>query len=258
MAKVLSLSSQVVWGPVGNTAAVPALQERGHEVLQVPTILLSHHPGHGVPVAQPTDVSLFKGLLASVAGKGGLAGCAAVLTGYFSSAGQVAAAAEVIAGLREADPALVVLVDPVMGDHGRLYVAEGIAHAIRELLLPLAGVVTPNCFELGWLTGREVTGEESASAAARALGVAEVLVTSVPVDAGHLATLLVTRSGVHGKTSVRKPHVPHGTGDYLAGAYLAARLQMPAEQALGQAMQRLETIIARSAGGVLQNTCRDT
>ncbi len=56
------------------------------------------------------------------------------------------------------------------------------------------------------------------------------------------------------KTSVRKPHVPHGTGDYLAGAYLAARLLMPAGEALAEAMQRLEAVIARSGTAILRNT----
>jgi pyridoxine kinase len=254
MAKVLSLSSQVVWGPVGNTAAVPAMQERGHEVLQVPTILLSHHPGHGAPALQRTGAEVFAALLASVEGKGGLADCAAVFTGYFASAEQVVITAEMISRLRANNPALMVLVDPVMGDDGRLYVADGIAAAIRDRLVPLASVITPNCFELGWLTGRPVHDVDSAAAAARMLSVAEVVVTSVPVDASHLATLLLSASGPHAKTSVRKPHVPHGTGDYLAGAYLAARLLMPADKALDQAMLRLETVIARSGNGVLQNT----
>ena len=47
--RLLSISSQVAFGPVGNSAAVPALQARGHEVLAIPTIMLSNHPGHGPP-----------------------------------------------------------------------------------------------------------------------------------------------------------------------------------------------------------------
>jgi len=49
--RILCISSQVAYGPVGNTAAVPALQAMGHEVLALPTILLSNHPGHGTPHA---------------------------------------------------------------------------------------------------------------------------------------------------------------------------------------------------------------
>ena len=255
MAKVLSLSSQVVWGPVGNTAAVPALQQKGHEVLQVPTVLLSHHPGHGRPVANWIDPKVFANLIESVEEKGGLDDCDGVLTGYFAGVAQVAVAARVITALKAKNPSLVVLVDPVMGDDGRLYVAEEIAVAIRDQLVPLATIVTPNGFELAWLAGSAaVADRQAAVAAARRLGPAEVIVTSVPADGNHLDTLLVTASGVHGKTSEKKPQVPHGTGDYLAGAYLAARLLMPAEKAFDDAMQRLDSVIARSGTAVLQNT----
>ena len=46
-----------------------------------------------------------------------------------------------------------MLVDPVLGDAGRLYVAQETAEAIRDRLIPLADIATPNLFELGWLTG---------------------------------------------------------------------------------------------------------
>ena len=254
MAKVLCLSSQVVWGPVGNTAAVPVLQAAGHEVLQVPTILLSHHPGHGMPVAQKTDAALFAGLIESVESRGGLADCAAVMTGYFAFPQQVEAAADVIRRLKAQDPALMVLTDPVLGDDGRLYVPDAVAFAIRELLVPLASAVTPNCFELSWLTGLAVTDRVSAEAAALALPCGEAVVTSVPVDDQHLGTLLCTRQVKHFIPSVKRIRVPNGTGDFLAGAYLAARLAQPPVAALDTAMQQLETVIAKSVACVLQNT----
>ena len=111
MAKVLCLSSQVVWGPVGNTAAVPALQAEGHEVLQVPTILLSHHPGHGTPVRQAITPENFAALLTSVESKGALADCSSVMTGYFADTEQITRAAKFIARLRNQNPGLLVLVD---------------------------------------------------------------------------------------------------------------------------------------------------
>jgi pyridoxine kinase len=254
MAKVLCLSSQVVWGPVGNTAAVPALQALGHEVLQVPTILLSHHPGHGKPVTRATSAEDFAALVAAVEDKGGLADCAAIMTGYFASAEQVGIAAGVISRLRRANPSLVVLVDPVMGDHGRLYVAQDIAAAIRDELLPLAGIVTPNVFELSWLTGEIVSDAASAAAAARQLPCSEVLVTSIAIGGHSLGTLLLTGDATHLKHTAKLEHVPHGTGDFLAGAYLAARLRQAPKVAFGAAMTRLAEVIASSSGMILQNT----
>jgi pyridoxine kinase len=254
MVKVLCISSQVVWGPVGNTAAVPALQAAGREVLQVPTILLSHHPGHGKPHARVTTAEDLSGLIAAVDGTGGLVDCAAVMTGYFASAEQVAVAVTAITRLRKANLSLVVLVDPVMGDHGRLYVAQEIAEAIRDQLVPLAGIVTPNVFELAWLTGEAVIDTPTAAVAARHLPCSEVLVTSVPLRSQALGTLLLMGEESHLKQSARLDHVPHGTGDFLAGAYLAARLVQPPKVAFDMAMTQLGHAIARSDGMVLRNT----
>ena len=57
MARILAISSQVVRGHVGLSAIVPALQRLGHEVLPIPTIILSNHPGHParpVPASRST------------------------------------------------------------------------------------------------------------------------------------------------------------------------------------------------------------
>jgi pyridoxine kinase len=58
MARILSISSQTVFSPVGNSAAVPAMQELGHEVLAIPTTLLSNHPGLEGPVGGVTRTQM--------------------------------------------------------------------------------------------------------------------------------------------------------------------------------------------------------
>jgi pyridoxine kinase len=242
--RVLSISSQVVWGPVGNSAAVPALQARGHEVLALPTITLSNHPGHGQPAGFRTDAGDMARMLAALEGLGALNGLDAVLTGYFASAGQV----EEVAALLGRIEVPFLLVDPVMGDHGRLYVAPEVADAIAHHLLPRARCLTPNGFELARLSGHEVTDEPSAVAAARALALPEVLATSIPAGADRLATLLVTEEGVHRVETPKLPQVPHGTGDFLSGLYLAARLGATPGDAFAAAMKTLARAIARSAG----------
>ena len=242
--RVLSISSQVVWGPVGNSAAVPALQAKGHEVLGLPTITLSNHPGHGLPAGFRTDAADMARMFASLEALGALHQLDAVLTGYFASAGQVAEVAALLK--RIAVPYL--LVDPVMGDHGRLYVAEEVAEAIRDHLLPLATCITPNGFELSWLSGSEVLDEESAIAAARSLALPEVLATSIPAGPDRLATLLMTEGEVHRVVTPKLANVPHGTGDFLSGLYLAARLSSPPEEALASAMKTLARAISISAG----------
>lgn len=242
--RVLSVSSQVVWGPVGNSAAVPALQAAGHEVLSLPTITLSNHPGHGPPAGFRTSAEDMARMLAALEALGAVHNLDAVLTGYFATVGQV----EQVAKLMDHVPIPFVVVDPVMGDHGRLYVPQEVADAIRAELLPRATCLTPNGFELGLLSGQPVSGIESAITAARALDVAEVLATSIPTADDHIATLLVTRHDVHSVVKPRLTQVPHGTGDFLSGLYLAARLSAPPREALEAAMAVLSRAIALSAG----------
>jgi pyridoxine kinase len=250
MARILAISSQVVYGPVGNTAAVPPMLAMGHEVMQVPTIILSHHPGHGAPAAQKISDDVFSALLASIYHAGALQKISAVMTGFFASPDQITATARLIESLRNRQPDMMVLVDPVIGDDGALYVPEENAALIRDELLPLATFATPNAFELSWLTNCNTADIASATAAARHLGSAEVIATSVPAD-GKLATLLVTPDHVTSHLSLQKPHVPHGTGDYLAGCYLSHRVSEAAPQAFAQAMRKLEQAIAASTGSVL-------
>ena len=246
--KLLSISSQVVWGPVGNSAAVPALQAKGHEVLALPTITLSNHPGHGTPAGFRTHAEDMARMFAALEALGALSGLHAMLTGYFASVGQV----QEVAGLLDRIPVPYLLVDPVMGDHGRLYIPQDVAEAIREHLLPRASCITPNAFELAWLAGVDVTDEDSAIAAARALGIGEVLATSIPAGADHLGTLLVTHDEVHRVVTPKLAGVPHGTGDFLSGLYLGERLAQSPQLALAAAMKTLARAIARSAGtGVL-------
>lgn len=238
MAKILAISSQVVFGPVGLSAIVPALQAQGHEVLPVPTVLLSFHPGHGAPAGSTITI---EPLLKALENVGAFQNIDAVITGYFANAEQVGITAALIKKLRPK----IVLVDPVLGDHGRLYVKDDVAFAIRDQLLPLATIVTPNAFELSWLQATTIT---DFAAAAKMLKVAEVIVTSVPAD-DQLATLRVTKTSVQWHHSPVRQNVPNGTGDYLSGLYLARLFDMPHDQAFSAAMIALENAIAISAPG---------
>jgi pyridoxine kinase len=245
MAKVLCISSQTVYGPVGNSAAVPALQAVGHEVMALPTVVLSNHPGHGKPAGQSTPASLLEEMFAALNRINAFEALNAVMTGYFTSSAQVIAAAKQITALKAGNESLHVLVDPVIGDHGALYVAVDVAESIRNHLLPLATITTPNLFELGWLGGTADIAEAVAK-----LNVAETIVTSVPAES-HLATRLFVGGEMIDHIIPRHESVPHGTGDFLAGCYLAQRLTASPAKAFEKAMLRLELAIGKSAGRVI-------
>jgi pyridoxine kinase len=250
MARILSISSQVVRGHVGNSGAVPALQRQGHEVWPLPTVVLSNHPGHpkvaGTRIAPETMLAMAQAL----ADNGWLGEVDGVSTGYLPSASHVAAAVEIIAMVLAARPGALVLVDPVLGDDPKgLYIAEEAALAVRDTLLPLASVLTPNRFELAWLSGRLVTDTDSAISAAATLGVPTLIATSVPGQDGTLVNLLCT-PGWHTLAAVpRLAKVPHGTGDLLAALFLGATLSgAPAEAALQTAVGAVRVAIEASAG----------
>ncbi len=246
--RILAISSQVAYGPVGNSAAVPALQAAGDEVIAVPTIILSNHPGLGKPVGLRIPAPDVAGILGALDNLGVLDGCAGVLTGYFASNDQIHGVARVIRRMKEKNPALMVLVDPVIGDGLALYVPLPVAEAVRDELLPLATIATPNRFELEWLSGAKVTDVPEAVAAARLLPVPEVLATSIPVSDSNLATLAVTRGNVDRHIAVLVNRVPHGTGDFLAGLYLSHRLRRGPAEALAASMEVLDLAISMSAG----------
>lgn len=244
---VLSISSQVVYGPVGNSAAVPAMQRLGLDVLPLPTVLLSNHPGHGLPARQTIDIAP---LIERLSGEGRLAACRAVLTGYFASREQIDAVAALVERLKSASPELLYLCDPVLGDdHTGLYVPEAVAAGIRDRLLPLADAVAPNRFELAWLSGRSVANAEDAVAAARTLLPAHTLATSIPCGGDCFATMAVGRTRAALVETRRRECVPHGTGDLLSGLFLAHLVKGKREaNALANAVAGLEAVIDASEG----------
>jgi pyridoxine kinase len=247
--QILSISSQVAYGPVGNSASVPALQAAGFTVSQVPTIILSNHPGLGKPSGVKLPAVELEAILKSLETLGVLDTCVGVMTGYFASPDQIGVAASFIRKMKSKNAALYVLVDPVLGDDGSLYVSNEVATAIRDELLPLASCATPNCFELGWLSGKPVSNKAEVLVAAATLPCKEILATSIPAGADKLATLAITESVYAETSSPLKPGVPHGTGDFLAGLYLAARLNgYESREALKLSAGILGSAISRSLG----------
>ena len=246
---VLSISSQVTYGPVGNSASVPALQAAGFAVSQIPTIILSNHPGLGKPSGVKLPAAELDAVLKSLDALGVLDTCIGVMTGYFANAGQIKVAASFIHKMKGKNASLYVLVDPVLGDDDSLYVSSEVASAIRDDLLPLASCITPNCFELGWLSGKPVTNKSEVLLAAAHLPCKEILATSIPLDANNLATLAIIGGECSETIAAIKPSVPHGTGDFLAGLYLAARLNgFESREALKLSSAILDSAISRSLG----------
>ncbi len=222
LSSVIVVNSLVARGGVGGRASVFLLERLGFPVIFLPTVLLPWHPGHG----PGTRVTVAPTLIDDIAREPGgpVAGC---FTGYFGDPAQVDAASRLISGLRSGGVRPLVLCDPVMGDSGRFYVAEGIRDGVRALARN-ADILTPNRFELAFLAGVDFTRLTDNAAlveAARSLGRPEVVVTSAFAGEGETANLLVTREGSELIAHRAVPEAPHGTGDALAALYLGHRLQ---------------------------------
>ena len=222
---VLSIQSGVVYGHVGQGAACFALQRLGHEVWAVPTVQLSSHAGRPVVAGETVSPDLIGRLIGGLLANGWLAKCDAILSGYLGDPAQAEIVADTVRQVKRANPAALYCLDPVFGDHGRVYAKRGVAEAMAKSLLPLADIVAPNVFELTTLSGVAVRDADEALAAARRLGRPCVLVTSVPDGADRLGTLAVAGEEAWFASTPRLKDIPQGAGDLLAALYLGHRLR---------------------------------
>ncbi len=258
MARVLAISSFLAHGRVGLGATVPVLQALGHEVIQLPTVILSNHPGHPSVAGEAVTPSRLEDMLGALASNGWLGDIAAIVTGYLPAPGHVAFAAETVRHVRELSPKALYVCDPILGDDPKgLYIEAQAALAIRDRLVPIADVITPNRFELAWLTGEPVTDPVHCLTAAGTLRCKAVVATSIPAGtAGEgnplIANVLIQRGEVPVSTTLTTPRrkgVPHGTGDILT-ALLAGHLASgsPLEQAFARGHRQLACIVTASLG----------
>ena len=93
-------------------------------------------------------------------------GCDAIKTGMLSNGGII----EAVAGEIIRHPGIPLVIDPVMvSKSGDPLLDPRAVAALREKLLPVASVVTPNLAEAGALAGRAVSGLDEMKAAARVI-----------------------------------------------------------------------------------------
>lgn len=250
---LLVITSQVVRGGISGRGIVFTLERLGHPVWFLPTILLPWHPGHGKGTRIVPPNGDFTSLVDDLARSPFLQEVGGIITGYLGDAAQATAIAGLVERVKALTPTAPYLCDPVMGDHasasgGGLYVPERTAEAIRDKLVPLADIVTPNSFELSWLTGRDVESETDALNAARILGTERVLVTSSPaMRRNAISNLLVTPRRAIAAEHAAIENPPKGTGDLMAGLFLSRLLDgLDDEVALVRAAGSTFEMVARS------------
>ncbi len=251
-AAVIAASSHVVRGTVGNRAIVFALESLGHPVWSVPTVTLPWHPGHGPATRLVPGPAEFSAFVDDLCRSPKLGEVGAIVTGYFGAPAQVEDIARLVRALKAQRPDALFVCDPVLGDGGheggRLYQPAETLAAIREVLIPLADIATPNRFELQFLTGLELNTNQHLIEAAATLGPRLVLVTSAfALLRGGIANLLVDGFSA---TLAEHRHIedaPSGTGDLTAAVFLARLLGgASSEKALQSTTAAVYEILART------------
>lgn len=245
---VVSVQSQVVYGRVGNNAAVPTLEAQGFAVAAVPTVVFSNIPSYPTVHGGALPVEWFGGYLRDLSARGALDGLLAVQCGYLGNPAQAAELERWLRGLLAGRTDLRIVIDPVVGDeeHG-IYGAAGMAEAYRDALAALASGLTPNGFELGCLTGRPVDRLEAVVTAARSLlaGRTEwVAVTSAAPAAcrpGEMQVVVVSATQAHVISHPRIDTALAGTGDMFSAALTGHWLRGVSVQ--GAAVKACEQVV---------------
>jgi pyridoxine kinase len=223
---ILSIQSHVAYGHVGNASATFPLQRLGAEVWPVHTVQFSNHTGYGAWRGQVFGADLVRDVVKGIEERGVLPKCNGVLSGYMGDAAIGEAVLEAVAKVKAANASAQYCCDPVIGDVGRgVFVRPGIPEFMRDHAVKSADVVTPNQFELNYLSGMETTSFSAAIAAVdkvHTAGPRTILVTSLHVEDTPKDSLELLASGPDGKFRLRTPLLDifvSGAGDAIAALF---------------------------------------
>lgn len=241
--KALSVQDISCHGQCSNTVLLPILSAAGVETVVLPTALLSTHTGgfHGYTFLDLTaEMEKILAHFSTLPLRFDY-----LCTGYLGSAEQIDILLRYLPGLLA--PGALRIIDPVMGDEGRLYSIydHGYVRHMRRLCEG-ADVITPNLTEACLLADMPYIGPrydeafyETLFSRLHALGARRVLLTGVLFDE---ATIGVLGHEAEGHSfAARSPYVNrhfHGTGDAFTGSlvgFLARGLSF--EEATGRAVR---------------------
>ncbi|ROW01468.1 hypothetical protein VSDG_02242 [Cytospora chrysosperma] len=242
--RVLAVASHVVSGYVGNKIAVFTMQSLGCDVAALNTVQFSNHTGYkqvkGTKVTAQEIADLYDGLKQSY-----LDDFDMMLSGYIPGAEAVQAVGRIAEDLKakakQRPGSFFWVLDPVMGDNGKLYVADDVVPAYKSLL-PNADLILPNQFEAETLS---VVGSTMTSTGrARAFKIRFPALDAYFSGTGDMFAALMV---------VRMRQAVHETGRGLEGT--ASWLSPDAVGALDLPLARAAESVLASMHEVLGATC---
>jgi pyridoxine kinase len=230
MRAILSIQSEVAYGHVGHSAAVFPLQRLGFEVWPIHTVQLGHHPGYGRFRGHRVEPERVSVILDAVLDEAPLEACVGVLAGYLGDSAIGDLVLQALDRAKAANPDLTFLLDPVIGDDGPgVFVRDGVPDVVRHQLLPRAEILTPNRFELSYLSGLTVDDLDQAKEAAVSLldlGPRLIVATGLddPKRPDALFMLALTKDECFLVETPRLSRAFSGTGDTFSALMLGHTL----------------------------------
>ena len=229
------------------TVALPVISAMGVEACPLPTALLSSHTLYPEPYIRDLTDSL-SGIAEHWRRIG--ARFDGIYTGYLGSIRQLDMISDFIDGFRGDG---FVFIDPVMGDHGRLYAGFTPEYVSRMAkFCGKADVIVPNLTEACLMLGRDYIGEGYSAGELKeilrgltGLGVPKAIVTGVSMEPGRLgAAAFDSGSGEYFLCmGDRVEGSFHGTGDIFASVCVGS---LANGGSLGEAVERAVSFTCES------------
>lgn len=249
--RVLTVQDISCFGQCSLTVALPVISACGVEVCPLPSALLSTYTGvfEDYTCLDLTDemekiIAHFRKLGVKFD---------AVYTGYLAGARQI----DTVRGIMRAGLGDMLIVDPVMGDAGKLYPAFDMDFVGKMRgLCKEADIILPNITEASLLAGaeyREKYGEDyirSLADGIHKLGVKTAVMTGVSYDPQTTGVAVFENGEKFYYPHKRIARSCHGTGDIYASAFTGALMR-------GKSVREAAAVAADYTLGCIENTLGD-
>jgi len=223
---ILSIQSHVVYGYVGNKAAVYPLQSMGYDVWPVNTVQFSTHTGYPDWKGEVFSSNHIKEIIDALLNLGVTSPCKAVLSGYMGSKDICLEVLNTVKKFKAQNNDLIYLCDPVMGNNN-CYVKPEVLEFFKNNLQ--ADIITPNQFEAETLSGIKITDNNSIKSVAEYFhnkNIAIVVITGIKNEGSFGVFVSDKRKRYIVKTEEYNFDIPvNGTGDLFSAVFLGSYLK---------------------------------
>ncbi|KTW27883.1 pyridoxal kinase [Pneumocystis jirovecii RU7] len=274
---VLSIQSSVCWGYCGNRSATFPLQLLGYDVSVIHTVQFSNHTGYGHWRGQTFSGQHLADLYKGLKDNGIFKEYNFLLTGYVPGKEGVESMACIAKDIKENNPTIGWLLDPVLGDNGRLYVSSDVIPIYKQLLF-ICDLITPNQFEAETLSDKKISSFETLLTCLKSLHksycLKHIVVTSIRFGADDKELHIIASSCKSDYTpravKITVPYYDYtlvGTGDLFSALLLArfnenmksmtpddvSAIHMPLTRALELVVSSVQDVIKNTISSIKEN-----